>query len=256
MSPRSYLIGRHIARMIAVARVEILHLIHDRMTISLVLLVPAVQIMLFGYAVNLNPKNVPLAIAGDGDRGRLAQQVRRTIQNTGYFTILSDGLERGDARRMVAEGKVLVGIELPPRADSGDGDTLSSDPKVVVDATDPAAVRPALDALQNAYWQQLAQSYAIGSVPSVDVEWLYNPERRTAWTVVHGLAGVIVMISMLMLGALTLVRERELGSWESLLTTPVDAIDVLIGKLSPYVIIGTVQTGVVILIAKLLFPCP
>jgi hypothetical protein len=118
---------------------------------------------------------------------------------TGYFTILSDGLERGGARRMVAERKVLVGLEFPPRDYPGDGDMLSRDPTVVVYATDPAAVRPALAALENAYWQQLAQSYAIGPVPSVDVEWLNNSEGRTAWTIVPGLVGVIVMISMLML---------------------------------------------------------
>jgi ABC-2 type transport system permease protein len=90
----------------------------------------------------------------------------------------------------------------------------------------------------------------------VNIEWLYNPEGRTAWTIVPGLAGVIVMISMLMMGALTLVRERERGSWEALLATPVDAIDALVGKLSPYVIIGTVQAGVVICIARWLFDLP
>jgi ABC-2 type transport system permease protein len=117
-------------------------------------------------------------------------------------------------------------------------------------------VRPALAALENAYWRHAAQLYAIGPVPSVSVEWLYNPEGRTAWTIVPGLAGVVVMISMLMLGALTLVRERERGSWETLLATPVDAVDALIGKLSPYIIIGTVQAAVVICIARLLFILP
>jgi ABC-2 type transport system permease protein len=253
MSVRSCLVGRHVTRMFAVARVEILHLIHDRPTISLILLVPAIQIVLFGYAVNLNPKNVPIAIAGD--RGDLMQQIHRTIEKTGYFTILSDGLKRGDAERMVAEGKALVGLELPLR-DHSDGDALSGDPKVVADATDPAAVRPALAALENAYWQHVAELYAVGPVPAVKVEWLYNPEGRTAWTIVPGLAGVVVMISMLMLGALTLVRERERGSWETLLARPVDAIDALVGKVSPYVLIGTVQAVVVIFIAELLFSLP
>jgi len=78
--------------------------------------------------------------------------------------------------------------------------------------------------------------YAIGRVPAVNVEWLLQSRGRTAWTIVPGLAGVVVMISMLMLGALTLVRERERGSWETLLATPVEAIDALVGKLSPYVI--------------------
>jgi ABC-2 type transport system permease protein len=256
MSLGPYLIGRHIARMLAVARVEVLHLIHDRTTLSLILLVPTIQIVLFGYAVNLNPKHIPIAIAGDRDRDVLMRQVRSTIENTGYFTILSDGLERGGAKRMVADGEALVGLEFPPPGDAGDGDILSRDPEVVVDATDPAAVRSALAALQNAYWQHLAQSYAIGPVPSVDIEWLYNPEGRTAWAIVPGLVGVIVMISMLTLGALTLVRERERGSWEALLATPVNASDALVGKLSPYVIVGTIQAGVVILIATLLFSLP
>src|SRR6202011_31306 len=160
-----------------------------------------------------------------------------------------------DAERMVRQGKALVGIELSPHRHSG-GDTLSGDPKVVVDATDPAAVRPALAALESAYWEQVAQFYAIGPVGSVDVEWLYNPEGRTAWTIVPGLVGAIVMISMLMLGALTLVRERERGSWEALLATPVDALDALVGKLSPYVVIGAAQGAMVVGLAQLLFGLP
>jgi ABC-2 type transport system permease protein len=252
MSLRSHLCGRHVKRMLAVARVEILILIHDRPTISLILLVPAIQIVLFGYAVNLNPKNISIAIAGDS--GDLMRQVHRTIEETGYFTILGDGLKWGEAERMVIEGKALVGLEFP--RNNSDGDAFSEEPKVVADATDPAAVRPALSALENAYWEHVAQSYAIGRVPAVNVEWLYNPEGRTAWTIVPGLAGVVVMISMLMLGALTLVRERERGSWETLLATPVEAIDALVGKLSPYVIIGTAQAVVVIFVAKLFFALP
>src|SRR5216683_2393731 len=243
----------HLRRMLAVAHVEVLHLVWDPTTVSLILLVPAIQIVLFGYAINLDPKHVPIAIAGDYDRK--AEKVRATIERTGYFMIVADGLQRGGAARMVAEGKALVGIELPPR-DNSDGDILSGEPKIIVDALDPSAVRPALAALENAYWRQIAELYAISPVPSPDVEWLYNPEGRTSWTIVPGLAGVVVMISMLMLGALTLVRERERGSWETLLATPVDAFDALIGKLSPYVIIGAAQGAVVIGVAGLLFNLP
>ena len=237
--------------MLSVARVEVLHLIHDPTTISLILLVPAIQIVLFGYAVNLDPRNIPIAIAGDHN-GR-APQLRSMIRSTGYFAVSADGLEPGAAERMVKQGEAVVGIELVAEDRSDDGQ--SGEPKVFVDATDPAAVRPALAALESAYWQHVAQLNAIGPLPPVDVEWLYNPEGRTAWTIVPGLAGVVVMISMLMLGALTLVRERELGSWETLLAT-VDAIDALVGKLSPYVVIGTVQAGTVIYLARLLFDLP
>ncbi len=244
---------RRIARVLAVARVEILHLIHDRATISLILLVPAIQIVLFGYAVNLDPRHLPIAIAGD--HGDAANQVDRVIGETGYSMILADGLKPGAAEQMVAQGKALVGIELPPQGRSDAGAAIG-EPKIVVDATDPAAVRPALAALENVYWRHAAQLYAIGPISTASVEWPFNPEGRTAWTIVPGLAGVIVMISMLMLGALTLVRERERGSWETLLATPVDAVDALIGKLSPYIIIGTVQAAVVICIARVLFNLP
>ena len=243
----------HVRRMLAVAHVEILHLAWDPTTVSLILLVPAIQIALFGYAINLDPKHVPIAIAGDHDRK--VEKVRRTIEHTGYFVIVADGLQRGAAARMVAEGKALVGIELPPR-DNSDGDILLGQARIVVDAVDPSAVRPALAALQNAYWQQIAELYAIGPVPSVDVEWLYNPDGRTSWTIVPGLAGVVVMISMLMLGALTLVRERERGSWETLLATPVEAVDALVGKLAPYLVVGAVQAAVVVGAARLLFALP
>src|SRR5262249_41832255 len=129
-------------------------------------------------------------------------------------------------------------------------------PRIVVDATDPATVRPALAALEAAYWRHVAQTSPLVLAPSVDIEWLYNPEGRTAWAIVPGLAGVVVMISMLMLGALTLVRERERGSWEALLATPVDAVDALVGKLSPYLVIGTGQAIIVIAVARLLFGLP
>jgi ABC-2 type transport system permease protein len=246
-------IRRRFGRMLAVGRIETLQLIHDPATISLLLLVPALQIVLFGYAVNVDPRNVPIAIAGGHER--TVKGVRRTIENTGYFTVIQDELKPGAATRMVKHGEALIGIELPAPDHSG-ADAPVQETKIIVDATDPSAVRPALAALESGYWKHVAELYAIGPAPSIDVEWLYNPAGRTAWTIVPGLVGVVVMISMLMLGALTLVREREQGSWETLLATPVDALDAMVGKLSPYIIIGTIQAGSVLLIARLLFDLP
>ncbi len=156
---------------------------------------------------------------------------------------------------MVASGKVLMGIELPPALNDVGPSGAPTRPRVV-DATDPAAVRPALAALETAYWQRRAGSFPPDDSSAIDVDWLYNPDRRTAWTIVPGLVGVIVMISTLMLGALTLVRERENGSWEMLLAAPVDAIDALVGKLLPYIVIGAAQGAVVVGLARLLFDLP
>ncbi len=252
----------------AVARIEALRIMWDRVALSLIAMVPVVQILLFGYAVNLNPKSVPIAIAGGSEPS--VERATRIVGEVGYFTIIGTGLPSGAAERMVVEGKTLVGIELPPDIDGHDSrenasktdgaentDTPpSSMARVVADASDPAAVRPALAALETAYWRHAATAFSLGSGPTVGVRWLFNPEGRTAWAIIPGLVGVIVMISMLMLGALTLVRERERGTWEALLATPVDALNALVGKLTPYVLIGTLQGAVAIAVARELFHLP
>jgi len=204
----------HFRRMLAVARLELLHLVHDRTSISLILIVPAIQIVLFGYAVNLDPKHVPIAISRGNDA--VVDLIHQIVRETGYFAIEADGLPQGGAKEMVADGKALVGIEIAPQNES-DPNQLSTDPSVVVEASEPEAVRPALAALQNSYLRDVAETYAIGPVPEVKLDLLCNPSGKTAWTVVPGLVGVVVMITMLMLGALTLVRERERGSWETLM---------------------------------------
>lgn len=242
-------IVRRLRRIAAVARIEALRLVRDRVSISLIALVPAMQIVLFGYAVNLDPKNVPIVIVGSDSSS--VKRAARVISETGYFRIVDAGLTSGAAERLIAAGRALVAIELPSPRNEG-----ATRLRVVVDASDPGAVRPALAALEAAYWQRRATMVSLGDDPPIDVDWLYNPQRRTAWTIAPGLAGVIVMISMLMLGALSLVREREQGSWEALLATPVDALDALIGKVSPYVVIGTAQGVIVVGLAQMLFDLP
>jgi len=244
--------SRRVVRMLAVARIETLHIIRDRTSISLVVGVPVIQILLFGYAINLDPKEVPLAIAEE--RGDAGDRLHRVIEETHHFAIVADRLGPGAAERMVAEGRALVGIELPT-LDYFAPDGVSEAPRVIVDASDPAAVRPALAGFQESYWRNVGREFLV-PLPTVEVRWLYNPEGRTAWTIVPGLVGVITMISMLMLGALTLVGERERGSWEGLLATPVKALDALVGKLSPYLVIGTIQASIVLVVARVLFQLP
>lgn len=240
-----------LGRVAAVARVECLHLVRDRATFALVVLLPAIQVVLFGYAVNLDPRAIPIAIAREHPAS--PDGLRRAIDGTGYFSVRADGLAPGGAEGMVRAGRTLIGIELPPARGERDA---SRGARVIVNATDAAAVRPALAALETAYWRTIAETSPLAVAPAVDVEWLYNPQARTAWTIVPALAGVVVMISTLMLGALTLVRERERGSWETLLATPVRAADALVGKLGPYVIVGTAQAAIVIGIARVLFDLP
>jgi ABC-2 type transport system permease protein len=223
-------------RMLAVARVESLRLVRDRTSISLILVVPAVQILLFGYAVNLEPKNITLAISRTLPVSD--DWLRNSIHETGFFTVIADGLAPNAAIRSVSEGTALVAMEI------GDADA-----KLVADMSDPAAVRPAVLALQAAILINATNAALGDAMPRISTQWLYNPDGRSAWAIAPGLTGVVVMISMLMLGALTLVREREQGSWESLLATPVDALDALVGKLAPYLLLGVTQAVIVIYVA-------
>jgi len=242
---------RRLRRIAAIARVESLYVIRDRATVSLIVVVPAVQLALFGYAVNPDPKNIPIAIARDATTDAVVDLVERT----GYFRIAADRLAAGQAARMVEDGRVLVGIELPTPSFDEKDEGRSFTPKVVVDATDPATVRPAMGALETALWRHIA-STGRSEPPLPEIMWLHNPERRTAWSIVPALAGVVSMIGMLMMGAMTLVRERESGTWEALLATPADAVDALFGKLAPYVVIGMLQTLIVLLAGALLFDVP
>ena len=243
---------RRLGRIAAVARVEVLRLLHDRTSLSLILVVPALQMLLFGYAVNLNPHHITLAIARERPVGKPSDDwLGRGIATSGYFRIVGDGLGSGEAAHRVTDGAALLGIEWTT-ASATEPPAL----RIVADDSDPSAVRPALLALQSAVTREAGEALLGAAAPSVTVQWLYNPEQRNAWAIAPGLAGVVVMITMLMLGALTLVKEREQGSWTSLLATPVTALDALLGKLTPYLLLGLLQAVAVIGVAHALLQLP
>jgi ABC-2 type transport system permease protein len=235
----------------AVARIEILQLIQDRPTLSIILVVPAVQILLFGYAVHFEPRGVPIAIARE--QAEPQGILMHAIAETRLFRVLQDGLPQGAAAALVAEHQALVGIEFP-RAGPDPDDAAPERIEAIVDGSDPETVRPAVLSLEAALLHRTMTAGPL--VPPVKVTWLYNPEGRTTWSIVPALSGVIVMITMLLLGALTLVRERERGTWEGLLATPISGIDAMIGKLSPYLVLGTLQAVVVVLLGHDLFDLP
>jgi ABC-2 type transport system permease protein len=241
----------------AVARIEMLQLIQDRPTLAIILVVPAMQILLFGYAVHFEPRGVPIAIARE--QAEPEGILMHAIAETKLFRVVQDGLPKGAAAALVAQHRALVGIEFPR---SGAADDVSADTddgaperiEAIIDGSDPETVRPAVLSLEAALLRRTAHTGPFG--PPVKVTWLYNPEGRTTWSIVPALSGVIVMITMLLLGALTLVRERERGTWEGLLATPISGLDAMIGKLSPYLVLGTVQALVVVLLGHGLFDLP
>jgi ABC-2 type transport system permease protein len=243
-------IASALRRLAAIGRVETLFICGDRATLGLILLVPAMQIALFGYAVNFDPRDVPIAIARSVADGNSA--LSAAIDDTGYFRVVADALASGGAEQRVRAREARIGVELDEPAADGAAWNGFGAPRLVVDASEPSAVRPAVLALQSAWLRRTLQ----GAGPAIRVDWLYNPDGKTAWSLVPGLAGVVVMISALLLGALTLVRERERGTWEALLVTPVRPVEALLGKLAPYVLLGMLQAGAVVALGHLLFGVP
>ena len=237
-----------------IARAEALHIQRDRGTLALLLTIPALQLVLFGYAVNLIPKAVPLSISRAADsEDKLLMQA---IDEVGSFALVADHLPPGVAAADVAHGRARVGIEIPNLQYRDPPEANNEVVEVVVDASDPSAVRPAVLALELAVAQRAVSNLlAINALP-IKVTWLYNETGRTDWAITPVLAGVIIMISMLLLGALCVVREREAGTWEGLLLTPVSAFEVIIGKLCPYVMVAMLQGATVIVLAHVLFALP
>jgi ABC-2 type transport system permease protein len=243
----------NLRRIAAIATVEAKRLVGDRMLLGLLLLLPIVQVMLYGYAINLNPQHLKVALATNDAHAiqPMLDQAKgeRAIDLTGPVG------GPGSAEQAVRSGKAVIGIEADRRPDG-------QPPRVQVfaDAGDPQTVREALAVLQTRIWKGVADNYAGEQAPAVDVRWLSrnasSPTINLGWSVAPGLVGMIVMITMLFLGALTLVREREAGSWESLLATPVTPADALIGKLAPYLVIGVFDTVVLLLAVHWLFDLP
>ncbi|HLI65613.1 MAG TPA: ABC transporter permease [Caulobacteraceae bacterium] len=236
-------------RAMAVARVESLGLMADRAALLLIFVLPVLQILLYGYAISLQPKNVPLAIATS--EPRLVAPAMAAIRADPAVTLVGGVGQPGSAERAVTSGRALVGVEV-----DRDPATRAVRVRILADAGDPPEARPVVAALDAGIWRKTAEIYAEDQTPTVDIAWVHDPGARSDWDITPGLVGAVVMITMMFLGALTLVRERERGSWESLLATPVEPAEALAGKLAPYLVIGVGQTVCLLAVVHWLFAVP
>ncbi|HLK23274.1 MAG TPA: ABC transporter permease [Caulobacteraceae bacterium] len=238
-------------RCLAIARVETLGLFADRGALALIFVLPVVQILLYGYAISLQPRHVPVAIAAS--EPRLVQPMLPALRGNASVDLIGGLGPTGSAERAVRQGRAMVGVEV-----GRDPATRAVSVRFVADAGDPAEVRPVVAALNVGVWRRAAQLYAEDQAPTVETQWLYDPGGggASAWDVSPGLIGAVVMVTMLFTGSITLVRERERGSWESLLATPVRPAEALVGKLAPYLVIGVTQTLGLLAIVHVLFGVP
>ncbi|MDR7231753.1 ABC-2 type transport system permease protein [Caulobacter sp. BE264] len=249
------------ARILAVLIKEFIQLTRDRLTYAMILVLPIVQLMLFGYAINNDPRDLPTAILVQ-DQGPMARSTVSALVNSGYFKIVRTAASPAELDNAVARGEVQFALTIPAdftrKVVRGDGAQVL----VEADASDPAATGGAIAALASLPRTALVRDLVgaagrPGGEPfEVVIHRRYNPEAITAYNIVPGLLGVILSMTLVMMTSLGVTREYERGTMESLLATPARPIEVMIGKLAPYVAVGLVQTVVILTLAKALFAVP
>jgi ABC-2 type transport system permease protein len=244
-----------LGRIAAVAWIEWLRLLRSPMTFTLLLVVPAMQVLLFGYAIRPISGTVSVAVAAPSLAS--GQKVAAALAKQNGFTVISGPLKSGQAEALVRSHGALIGIEIPEMRSFANLFVTQRPLLIIVDGTNAALTAAAVSKIEAIYWREAAvRGDAADGGPGMKIERLYNPEQRADWTFLPALIGVTVMISMIMLGTLSLAREREGGTWEALLAMPISAAETLLGKLLPYTAIGTAQ-GIVVLVAGiLLFDLP
>jgi len=255
--------GFSFARFWAILTKEFVQMRRDRLTFAMMIGVPILQLVLFGFAINSDPKALPTAILV-ADNSNYARTLIRAIENSGYFRIVRDLASESEAERALALGNVQFVVTIPEnfgrKLQRGERPILL----VEADATDPAATSNALATLnainQNALSRDLngpLQSLQQPAPPfELRVQRRYNPEGITQYNIVPGLIGVVLTMTMVMMTSLAVTREYERGTMENLLATPVRPIEVMVGKIVPYIIVGYVQVTVILGAAKLLFAVP
>ncbi len=250
-------------RMLAVFIKEFQQMMRDRLTFAMAVGIPIIQLVLFGYAINTDPKGLPTAVVSS-DSSAVARSFVAALQNTGYFRVTHTGTREDEGEALIENGQAQFLVVIPPnfsrRLVRGERPAIL----VSVDATDPSASGNAIAALTVVATQALQHDLS-GPLRSLQstappfelrVHRRYNPEGLSRYNIVPGLIGTILTMTMVMLTGLGMTRERERGTMENLLATPVRPSEVMVGKILPYVVIGYIQLGVVMLAAFLLFEVP
>ena len=255
--------GFSFSRTAAVLIKEFIQLTRDRITYAMLLAVPLVQLLLFGYAINTDPRHLPTAVLVQ-ENGAFARSTLAAIRNSGYFEVVAQVRSPAELDAMIRRGDVQFAVTIP--GDFTRRVVRRDRPQILVegDASDPAATGGAVAALAALPQQALARDLRGAVAPAgaaaapfeTVVHRRYNPENVTAYNIVPGLLGIILSMTLVMMTALGVTREQERGTMEALLATPVQPLEVMVGKLAPYVVVGLVQTGIVLGLARLLFHVP
>jgi ABC-2 type transport system permease protein len=249
-------------RIYAVIIKEFKEISHDAATALLIVFIPLAQILLFAYTINNNPKNLPTVIVA-ADQSNMTRKIVDNLKISGYFNIIGENYSPAQADELLRSGKAQFAIYFPPNFTR---DLIRGDkPQLLIeaDATDPASVSYAFAALNqlsihffNSFTGSLDFLRPLPPPIDIKVHAKYNPEIITRYNIIPGLLAAILSVTLVILTALAIVRERENGTLEILLTTPLRPTEIIIGKIIPYVIVAYMQALVIILLSHFLFKIP
>ncbi len=251
------------SRWLGIVGKEFIQLKRDRLTFGMIVGIPIIQLVLFGFAINSDPKHLPAAVL-DADRSEFSRSILAGLKNSDYLHFVREARDDTDADRLLATGATQFVVTIP----EGFARALvrGERPALLIeaDATDPAATGNAIAAVnqlaQNVLARDLLGPLApLASAPGafeVRIHPRYNPESITQYNIVPALMGVILTMTMVLMTGLAITRETERGTMENLLATPASAVEVMMGKIIPYVLIGLIQVSLILLLARLIFDVP
>lgn len=250
-------------RFVAILRKEFIQMRRDRVTLGMMIGIPLMQLIIFGFAINSDPKHLPTAIVS-ADRGPLVRQLTVGMTNSQYFRFVAESPTEAEADRLLELGEIQFVLHIPEHFSR---DMIRGDrPKLLLeaDATDPVATGNAVSALNNlvaTVWnRELSGSLSFlqpGEGPvELIVQRRYNAEGLSQYNIVPGLMGVVLTLTMVVITALAMTRERERGTMETLLSTPAKPLEVMLGKIVPYIFVGYVQVTLILTVAVVVFHVP
>ncbi|MBU3030952.1 ABC transporter permease [Paracoccus marinaquae] len=246
-------------RLGALLRKEFIQMRRDRVTFAMMLAVPIMQLLLFGFAINTDPKQLPAAlVAPVQDRFTRAMSV--ALENTGYYRFVAPDATAAEAERLLSQGQVAFVVTVP--GNFGERLLRGESPQMLIeaDATDPAAASGAISTLgtvgAQALRRELGQPASSAPGPEIVVHRRYNPEGITQYNIVPGLLGIILQMTMVMMTSMALTREIERGTMENLLAMPATPAEIMLGKIAPFIGVGAVQMLVIIGAAGMIFDVP
>lgn len=247
-------------RTLAIIKKEVLQMKRDRLTLALIFMIPLVQLLLFGYAIQTEVKHIPTVVFDQSLSGS-SREMLEAFSASGYFDITHCAASYDDVTRQIDSGEARVGIILPPDFERSLKRGSPAAVQVIVDASDSMVSNQAI-ATANSIGllksqQVLFQKTRVNSPPyDIRVRPWYNPDGITAYYMVPAILGIIVTMTMVIITSVAIVREREQGTMEQLLVTPVKPLELMIGKIVPYIVLGYLQITVALLAAVLIFHVP